>query len=1368
MAYTKQGLLFHLHAALANEGQTNGTNNDPTVEKWYDLSHNGRCAKLVGYDFKADLGWRGSNIQGDPYSLHFNGLNNRLEVDDTDSLWPHSDFSYEVQFRPIGGTSILTLGRENEQGFSLSLNKDFELIASIRTSDKRADFHFGMISANAWQYVTVTYDHASGRLWGFLNGAPQGFSLAQEGNFSRPTSKLVIGEGFRGFINTVRLYDYHLDFDGVAFNVEHSSLYIEDDFTDLPIKGIVPWRNDLASSLHISISGTMSAKYDIMHTSRNDLSSEINITTSNDLESSMDVNSIAFIKGRYDTLATGSSNLEATIAVKHAHDLRSSAQVNPSIMMRASYDIEHFHLEDLPAAVHILSDYVPEEVVIDYPDVVFFRASYQTHNKKLVDLDGSIHVKKPSDLQSGIKVALKSYMIGKYDIDERQVEDLFSHVTVKSTNNLLAIIKVPSTSNMTAKYGTNGIMIDDFPANIIVPHTADLSSMLHIEIRSIMTAKYDVSPIFGFDMRSVLGIKEFYDLPSSFFINLKTNMSGRYVVEPLYFDLLPSTLTINETSNLPSSIGITPETRMVGSYGVMQRQKATMTLTVNKDAYVREFFPRLNYGTDSQMYVGRTDLPFPERFRAYLGFDLSRIPIDNTEIGKAVLKIYYDGRGNDYLNIFILEPTANWEETSITWAGQPAPNFNESYDGNIATKLVGGKAGIVEIDVSHFVKNWHEGKPNFGFVLQAVDERVEITKGFATKESIERRPELEVTYYDMHIYSMDTSSLLGRTVVQAGGQSDLKGKLYVRDNKGTFDIPANLFVHNHKELYTTIWINKPQLASSLTVSTKDFYSLSSVVSVRQKGSNDLDIDIKIHERNKPSDIYVLYRSNLPTDISIRRWGNPATEGGQIAATLAISEANKNGSLYVKHRIDIASSLDVRRWSDSNDPRLNLTSEMEITRRFELPCRLEVMEKVQLDGTIAVNVWGNVDQPSDVYVLYRDDLSSSGNIGNPNLKAAIEVWEKSLLDGEMTVRKSDTDSLVSTIKIPVGDVSLLPSRMNLRLYKDVPGIVTVLSGNLASSISVPRDGKRDVLSNVAVSVRRSSDLESSINIVSKNLACHITVRRIGGDNKVSSLIVRRGGDDDLSSDVFVRSYYSISSFITVRRSWFSNVGGELSVRVNGLDDHESHMSVRRWNEPFTDGGQLESNLTVRVWSEAYQSSTITIRRTDEDDLDGRMDIWYANNLPARLNIRQTGFDDLPSVIAVYELNELFGDITVRKWGDSSTDGGQIDANITVRQYHESIIVGRIAIYEHDSITTQLTVRQVGTSDLPSTIAIQKWSQHNQPSTIILRQKEKSNLRSYLSVRRSDRYDLPVDVCIKRVSDLEGHILVVTAYPYAYMM
>lgn len=1362
--YALRGLVLHLHPALANQGKSQGVN-EPPVKNWFDISYNDNNAVLQGFDFSSDLGWVGDNTEVDPYSLYFNGASNNAIIENRPSFVPNEEgFTIEVWVNPHESGSILSY-----DGFNLLYDKDTSrLNARYSTTTREFHFSFDEVRNKQWVHLSLRFDGE--RLWGTRNAAPEGFSLPTEVQSNVPSSDLFIGSSestdfFKGYIGLIRLYNRTLSFDEISTNYS-SGLLIESDNSDLRSNGLILYRDELESELQVSITARVTAKYDITVSESSDIPSYLSVTNSDDMKGTLLVNPVTRLTARYSITNLGSDDLESNLEVTLGDDLEGNLKINPSTYLRSNYDIEEWHAPDWKSNIYVKYHHdLLSDITVNLNEI-YMRSKYDIEEVIFSDLSSSINVNSVSELPSNIKVNTSDRMVARYEVEGITVFDLPSNINVRSTYNLPSSIKVNTDTYMSVRYGTLGTYINDLESSLVIPSTDDIESYLEIPMKSLLRSKYDIEPLYLYDIPSELGIKEFHELYGELFVKMETFIRSKYNVTPLYWNDTPSELTIRETSDLPSVLRLTPQGFMRANYELRERPKVTTTLYAVRDAYVRSYFSKINYGVESQMYTGYSSSPFPEVFRSLIGFDISSIPTDNIEVGKAVLRLFNDGRGGDSQELQITELLSQWEEYGVTWDSQP----KMAEDGFNQTATIDNTSGkYIDIDVTSLVKAWHEGeKENFGFMLKALDEEKDLLKGFYTKDRGELRPELVVEYYDLVVYNIDDSILPSEVIVNANGEDDLDGKVDIIQRNLDDDLESHLKVKQPGDWESIIWINHPQIDGDLTVRLSDYSDVEGKLTVRVKNQNSLESNIRVNEKDKPSDIYVLYRDDIESSLTVRRWGEPH-EGGDLESSIAVSEANKDSDIYILHRSDLPTNLDVRVWANEDDDQNNIPSDLEVTRLFELPSELEVKEKVQLDSDITVRAEDYDDQPSNVYVRFREDLYSYGNIGNPNLKGDISVWEKSILEGSLTVRQNKDSDLPSEIYVPQGDWSELPSTVNIRMFYDVPSHVTVRSGNLRSSLSIPMYGSDDLLGVISSRVVRVSDLNAYIGIASGNLLSEISVRDNGHQDTPSDITVSKLEESDLpiEGDVLYRA--NLFSTIAINKFKYRNLGSSISVRRSSSDDLESTLSVRLWGDPDNDGGQLEGSVDVRVDADEDWDSDLTVRQSDLDDLESTILVKQVSDLVSSISIRQVGSGDLESTIFVYEHFELGGLITVRRWGDPDHDGGQIPSDITVRQSATDSLDSYVEIYRISDIEGAITVRQRDQDDLNSTVSIRVVDHHDQPSSISARQKDVGDLPTYVfAVRRDSLDDLPSDGLIKRVSDLESHVEVVTAYPYVYIM
>ncbi|MCZ4246925.1 DNRLRE domain-containing protein [Bacillus amyloliquefaciens] len=1218
---------------------------------WFDLTYKKHNATLTDFDFSTDRGWTGENINGDPYSLSLNGSSNYMTVDRFDELIPRNGgFTLEAWIRPSNTGYILSFGKGDEQGFSLYYDQSSnEFRAQITTESHNCRFTFNGVPVKKWTHIALVFDGE--RLWGLRNAAPEGFSLPEAGNYKANSYDLVVGKDcagnqsyFEGQLSVLRLYERSLTFDEISDSYNQGMLSGSQE-SEIRGKGLILYRDELQSTLRIGITGNLESKYQITKNKFDDLSSNANVKECSDLKGIVVVNPITYVRGKYGTQIFTGDDLQGSLSVAKHNNLISSISVAPIARFKSRYGVNPLHVENLKSTLNVVSPNLLSDITVSLQEIKM-AARYDSQQVSRSDLGGEVLVKTGADLPSvvGVNLITNRYMEIKYAVDGITKGDMLSEIAVYSTKDMQGVIKVNTRALITAAYQIQGIYLDDLKGDITVPAKKDIHSTISITIESAMRAKYDLTPTYLNELPTYLGIKEFSDLPSEIFINLKSHLQAEYSITPIYFGWLTSKLSIKEVSDLKSMIRLTPKGGMVARYDLRERPKVIKTLYSVRDAFVRSYLPKINYGTETQMYVGKVESPFPETFRSLVGFDINEVPQANTEIGKATLRIYNDGRGVSQA-VQLNELMDQWNELSVTWDSQPRvakEGFSTTYVLNNTT----GK--YTEIDVTPLVKDWHSGKKaNFGFMLKAVNELGSLMKGFYTRENTERRPELLVEYYDMVVYTIDDSHLLSELSIRNSTEKDLKSQVKVKQYNFWEEVPGDMYIKAPGDIPSRIVVSRPQLSGSVTPRFGGHYDFKDGrISIRQKSSVDLSSFIAANEKDKLGEVYVLYRNDLKGSLQVRVWGDPDQDGGQLVSGLSVSEANKDSSIYVLNREDFDSLLTVRVTSNGENTSDNLTADFRVTRNFELYGSLEIKESAQFICSIVVRAEGEGDQHSSVYVRYRNDLPGKGNIGNPNLKSHIKVYEKSLLGGQVVVRRSPHNDLVSAINVPQGDREELPSTVNLRTNADKYSTVTILSGNLQSSLTVPNNGFKNLVGALSVRVRRVSDLMSYLGIASGNLGSSVGVRVNEGHELSSNILVRLAQNSNLSIGGFIKYTDSLPSNVSVNKSRYQDKLGLIDIRKLDSYDVAASAEIKAWNDPWGDGGQLSASISVRNWCAGDLPSQVSVRFFGAVDIYGSLTINQVSELTGSVEIQSFGEGNLVSAIDVYEYSELTGVIRIR--------------------------------------------------------------------------------------------------------------------------
>jgi hypothetical protein len=1309
MSSTK-GLVLSLHASLADKGLIRGTNTAPTKE-WYDLSGNGNHGSLNGFQYTTDSGWVGNNAGQDPYSLYLDGLNDYVDCGSSSNLKTTASVTFEAWAYYIGGFNVLSSGGQgdNKQGIAIRFNELGELYLHVTTPTKRAVFNFGTQPRSAWYHIVGSYDESTGLLYAYLNGAPQGRAVETTGTFTVAPTNLIIGkhnetatEWFRGAIPVVRIYNRALTSGEVATNYFDGYLLHS---ADKPLYSSiqVPERLDLTSQIRIGIGGRLAGSYGIIPSVNEDLSSSIEVTQIEDLHGLIRVTPVITMAGRYEIEPLYADDLSGSIEVANIGTIAGNMKIASTGLLFASYGMQGLERNDLQSTMSIRQvDSLPSKIAVYSHSKAFARYDFQ--GIEVNDLPSSIKVAGTVNLVGKVSVNSSSILHGKYGMLTSNIVELTSSIAVSSTSQIRGIVGVNAKTRLVAKYGLVVGGASSINSSITVTSVSNLKSSIKITTRSWMVAKYGIMAGGMTDLRSSISIPTIEDLDSSIMINLHDTLHGRYDITGLYAEDLVSSMTIREFSQLPSSIAISPYTSMQGKFNFVEPPSFRVTDTSIKDAFVRKTVPRLNYGVEEQMYIGGSSNA-DEIYRSFVEFDLKNmsIPATNATIAKAEMQLYFDGYNAPEKMIQIIEPDKSWTEYGVTWTNQPYPSV---IDGLNIVQSVGGNSGYVSFDVTSAIQAWHDGsREHFGFLLKALDETENTSARFFTKEQRSFRPTLIVTYYDTQIYSLGQDGIMADITVQANRTKDLKCSIFLKSYKDDSPLAGSIFVDNPRDMFSYISVIRENLISHVTVRKNAYDDVRVSMVVMKRFYNDLlDNSITVNALERPSVIYVPYRSDIPTSVSVARWGAPPAE---VESSILIN------------REEIVGGVIVRQFASDD-----LTSTALIGSP-DLEGSLIVLNTLNLYSNLKVKKWGEGNLPSEGYVRYYEDLQGSVEVSREWVNGNISVVYISQLPSSINVKSMEIDEIESTISIsPRSDIH---GSMDVSPYEVLPSSLFVLSGNISSSIVVPYTIRKDIKSYLVVRVRGASDLEGSYGVRSGWLGGHVNVKVWGDNDLPSSVSVKAKGDDDLESSIWIRGWgdNSLKGHIAARKSRESDLYSRISLRVN-------------------DESLLEGEITVKVWDKDSRPSTIIVR------------VWDKNDKPSHVAVRLTKDSDLTGSISVKEHSNLQGSITARVLSDTGGLEGYISVweksllNGSISVWEKSILEGSIGVWRKSTIDCSITVKGSADKDLPSSINV--W--------------EKSLLEGHITLRHKSQ--IPCYIEVKQHSSLEGSIDVVAEYGYCFIM
>ncbi|AHC19033.1 DNRLRE domain-containing protein [Paenibacillus sp. FSL M7-0802] len=1267
--FSKRGLVLSLHASLANQGLEVGSNLKPTSQ-WHDLSGKGNHGILNGFNFTTDDVWVGRNTLTNPYALFLNGTSNYIRCSSTNIAKPIFSFTFEVWIYYIGGNTILSSGGQlnDTQGISVRFNDMGELELQLATSNRKAYTNLGRLPKNEWYHIAGSYDDLTGNLSAFLNGAPQGIVRAEAAEHHKLPSNLFIGRDsadnskwLRGYIPIIRMYDVALTMDEIAENYLAGYL-LNIDHSDIPIRAGLPERNNVTGYLRIGINRKFKAKYTIIPNDMADMSSNIRIKKSIDLDSSMYINPSASVKIRYGITPVDNGDVQGAIKIKVSKNLTALLSVNVSAKATAQYDVNSLKPNDLPANLSIVQQRLPSRMAVYAHSTL--AAKYNIHTLQEQDLKAIVEVKQPNDVISVLKINARTKGSGIYHVLGIEHDNLSSSLQIKSIRQLNSILSVRVHTQMAAKYSILSIATGDILSLLTVRSISELHSNIQVGTHSRMIGHYDISLSNVMDMRSCLDIKETGDIPSSFSISPYTKTTGRYQMVAQNRDDLSSVLTVQEVSDLSSTVGISPYTWMKGKYDVIEPPTYTVSVYSNRDAFVRESQPRLNYGVEEQMYVGYSTSAL-ERFRSYVGFDLesASIPKENTTIKSAELKVYFDGRDIPEKAIQLIEASKEWTEYGVTWQNQPYPfgfsSPTSTYNGINVVKDVGGNSDYFYFNVTNSIRDWYEGKrPNFGYILKALDEFENGSIRFFTKEEKSYRPILDITYYDTRIYSLGRNSIAGSITSRLNKITDLAVSFRIKQFYGETIRQGNLFVHNPREIVADIAVSKPNMDCGLAIRRKRKDSIDGQVIVAVGLENSIDGCLLVNKKIVPTHLYILYRDDLAAEISVVKWVKPFPI--------------LPGVLYVSRR-DITGSMTAIRTGNHD-----FLSDIVLSIP-KIPGSIDVLKGSVKEGSVSVRRYCDGEIMAEGYLPYRCDMPTELRVHNLNLYGSIQVVFISQLMSGLFVRSQEHSEKSSTITLP--HHASLESSLSIWPKKDYPSSITVLSGYLSGSITIPYNKLKDILSRITVRVKLVSDMEIAIGIRSGYLGSNIKVRIDSYVDQFSYLQIRCSNHGYFPGELYVSTWEK------------SEMKSMISARKNRDSDKWSRISVQlsRWND-------LVANLSVLVMEPKDLNSDLEIRRKETYDKRGRVIVRHLDQMeiPADLGVRE--HSHISGILAVRRMERIYIPSNVSIWNKSAINGA-----VTVRQYSYRDLHTSMDIWKRAILESYISVWQK--SFLPGTIQVQ---------------------------------------------------------------
>jgi hypothetical protein len=191
-------------------------------------------------------------------------------------------------------------------------------------------------------------------------------------------------------------------------------------------------------------------------------------------------------------------------------------------------------------------------------------------------------------------------------------------------------------------------------------------------------------------------------------------------------------------------------------FGKLELEPQVLVLESARDSTISEFQPKVNFGSEALLSLGRGTQPRSEAadFSALLQFDVSALPQAAAIITAQLELQQVQAQGALDFEVIARVIQESWSERSVTWLNQPADTGAADRPATLDSK-----SGPKRIDLTRTVQGWFlGGLANHGVRLVG-DGRTLGARAFASREDETQGPKLIIEYillperkYDHHSY----------------------------------------------------------------------------------------------------------------------------------------------------------------------------------------------------------------------------------------------------------------------------------------------------------------------------------------------------------------------------------------------------------------------------------------------------------------------------------------------------------------------------------------------------------------------------------------------------------------------------------------
>lgn len=682
---------------------------------------------------------------------------------------------------------------------------------------------------------------------------------------------------------------------------------------------------------------------------------------------------------------------------------------------------------------------------------------------------------------------------------ESQYDDLILWVTpLGKVTNTAWLINAPIDrfTTMDGYFATYPRIISEMRSTIRVESVRTLPVRVTVPPNTVMEGDTLVFPGIDEDFRATITVSTNETLAARIEMALFNQMEGDVQAFGGDRSEMHSFIKVSTHDTLTSRIKLRPLNRMAGMLELFPIPRINVVKYPNKDSFIRDDLPRINYGSLPTMDMGRTETPYSQgqlaTFNSVIGFDFSDLP-DGAVVEKAELVLTV-AQYKEVMKYFIELLDSPWQESTIAWSNKPATS-----EGRLVEDA--GSGSVVRLDILSFVKRWVEREdriPNHGIQLTLKD--VSDTWSFFTKEYsvVGDRPRLEMRYYDRDLsFSADSRNLEARIRVSRTEVSNLRGRIKIVSIQGSDEMHGRIVVENERDLASRIKVTREELNSTIIVRRTEPSDLPARIPIVGAGESELKSTIIVSKESLPSTIIVAEEDKLNSTIQVM-----AHE--YLNATGVLSKEFMQGTITIAESDDLPSSIVVQRTESSTLPvkllsatSKNLNANIRVAVSDTLDASILVQQEMsrRIPAIIRVERNSESDMKGTIKVVYEADLNATIQVNSDVLPSVVSLSE----EGESTVR--------ATITVDDSNYrSNMVASITVGHWEELPSTIRVTSDFLPSTISVPGvDG---------------ANLPATIQVAQFLVSEMISFIEVGNPRHLKSRIIVEAAEDTDTGYVFM--------------------------------------------------------------------------------------------------------------------------------------------------------------------------------------------------------------------------------------------------------